>query len=163
MLDPRDPDVLFAAAYQRRRHVWTLIDGGPESGIYKSTDGGATWREVDNGLPKVDLGRIGLAMSPVDPDVVYAIVEAAGDESGFFRSTDRGESWEKRSDHVSSSPQYYQELFADPHVRDRVYSLATFSSGQRGRRQDVEPRRLERPPRRRPRAVDRPDATPTTC
>jgi len=127
VLDPRNPDVMIAATYQRRRHVWTLIDGGPESGIYKSTDGGESWRPVKSGLPEVDLGRIGLAISPVDPDVVYAIVEAAEDKSGFYRSTDGGESWEKRSDHVSSSPQYYQELFADPHARDRVYSLSTFS------------------------------------
>ncbi len=126
VFDPRDPDVLYAAAYQRRRHVWTLINGGPESGLWKSTDGGDTWRELESGLPKVDLGRIGLAISPVDPDVVYAIVEAAQGEGGFFRSTDRGESWEKRSDHVSASPQYYQELFADPRDRDRVYSMSTF-------------------------------------
>jgi photosystem II stability/assembly factor-like uncharacterized protein len=127
VFDPRNPDVMVAAAYQRRRHVWTLINGGPESGLWKSTDGGDTWREIEAGLPKVDLGRIGLAISPVDPDVVYAIVEAARDEGGFFRSTDGGESWEKRSDHVSASPQYYQELIADPVDRDRVYSMSTFS------------------------------------
>ena len=66
-LDPRDPDLLYATSYQRRRHVWTLINGGPESASHKSTDGGATWRELENGLPEVDLGRIGLAISPVNP------------------------------------------------------------------------------------------------
>jgi photosystem II stability/assembly factor-like uncharacterized protein len=121
--DPRDPDVLYATSYQRRRRVWTLINGGPESAIHKSTDGGANWRKLENGLPKEEMGRIGLAISPVDPDVVYAIVEAAGDAGGFFRSTDRGANWEKRSDYVSASGQYYQEIFADPVDVDRVYSM----------------------------------------
>ncbi|MCP5518554.1 MAG: glycosyl hydrolase [Verrucomicrobiales bacterium] len=125
-LDPRDPDVLYASAYQRRRHVWTLINGGPESAIYKSTDAGKTWRKLTRGLPKADKGRIGLAISPVNPDVLYAIVEAANDEGGFFRSTDRGETWEKRSDYMTSSPQYYNEIFADPVAFDRVYAVDTF-------------------------------------
>jgi photosystem II stability/assembly factor-like uncharacterized protein len=127
LMDPRNPDLLYAAAYQRRRHVWTLIDGGPESAIYKSTDAGKTWRKVEKGLPKdVDLGRIGLAVAPSNPDVVYAVVEAADGKGGFFRSTDRGESWEKRSDYVSNGPQYYQEIFCDPRNVDRVYSMDTW-------------------------------------
>ena len=125
--DPRDPDVMYAAAYQRRRHVWTLIDGGPESAIYKTTDGGESWRKLENGLPKVDMGRVGLAIAPTRPDTVYAIVEAAEDASGFYRSTDRGENWSKRSDYVASSPQYYMELVPDPVDPDRVYSLDTFT------------------------------------
>jgi photosystem II stability/assembly factor-like uncharacterized protein len=125
--DPRNPDVMYAAAYQRRRHTWTLINGGPESAIYKTTDGGANWREVENGLPKVELGRIGLAIAPTRPDTVYAIVEAADDESGFYRSTDRGENWKKMNDYVASSPQYYMEIVVDPVDPDRVYSLDTFS------------------------------------
>jgi len=125
-LDPRDPDVLYATAYQRRRHVWTLINGGPESGIYKSTDAGATWRELEKGLPEVDMGRIGLAVSPADPDVIYAIVEAQRDKGGVFRSRDRGESWDKRSDYMSGSPQYYNELVADPRDVDTVYSMDTW-------------------------------------
>jgi len=120
-LDPRDPDTLYASAYQRRRHVWTLIDGGPESGIYKSTDGGRSWRKINKGLPEVDLGRIGLAVSPANPDIVYAIVEAADGKSGFYRSTNRGETWERRSDYTTTSPQYYNEVVADPLVADRVY------------------------------------------
>ncbi len=123
--DPRNPDVLYAVAYQRRRHVWTLINGGPSSGIYKSTDGGTTWREIDRGLPSIDKGRIGMAVSPIDPNVLYAIIEAAQDSGGFFRSENGGENWSKRSDYVSGSPQYYQEIFADPHRFDRVYSMDT--------------------------------------
>jgi photosystem II stability/assembly factor-like uncharacterized protein len=130
-LDPRDPDTLYAAAYQRRRHVWTLIDGGPESAIYKSTDGGQSWRKTTRGLPGVDLGRIGLAVAPANPDVLYAIVEAADGEGGIFRSTDRGESWEKRSGYMASSPQYYCELFVDPSDAQHVYSMDTFLSEAR--------------------------------
>ena len=127
VLDPRNPDVVYAAAYQRQRHVWSLVDGGPESAIYKSTDGGATWRKLTNGLPKdVDLGRIGLAVAPSDPDVVYAIVEAAEGKGGFFRSTDRGETWEKRSDYMPRSPQYYNEIFCDAQDAGRVYAMDTF-------------------------------------
>ena len=125
LMDPRDPDVLIAAAYQRRRHVWTLINGGPESGLHKSTDGGETWREINGGLPSGDIGRIGLAQSIDRPDSLYAIVEAA-DGGGFYRSNDRGESWHKQSDYVSGSPQYYQEIVADPHDADRIYSMDTW-------------------------------------
>ncbi|HSL81270.1 MAG TPA: glycosyl hydrolase [Thermoanaerobaculia bacterium] len=125
--DPRNPDLLYASAYQRRRHVWTLINGGPESAVYRSTDGGETWNKLEQGLPRGDVGRIGLAVSPVDPDVVYAVIEAADEKSaGFYRSTDRGASWERRSGYVSGSPQYYQEIFADPHDRDRVWSMDTW-------------------------------------
>ncbi len=126
VLDPRDPDVLYAAAYQRRRRVWTLINGGPGSALYKSTDAGANWRKLESGLPKEEIGRIGLAISPVDPDVLYAIIEAAGEGGGFYRSTDRGATWDKRDDYTSGSPQYYQELVADPVDVDRVYSMDTW-------------------------------------
>jgi len=124
--DPRNPDVLYAAAYQRRRHVWTLIDGGPESAIYKSSDGGTTWKKMENGLPKEEMGRIGLAVSPVNPDVVYAVIEAADKAGGFYRSTDSGANWEKRSDYVPNGPQYYNEIFADPKNEERVYSMDTW-------------------------------------
>lgn len=125
-IDPRNPDTLYAAAYQRRRHVWTLIDGGPESALYTSTDAGATWKKLDNGLPKEDMGRIGLAVSPVNPDVVYAVIEAANKAGGFFRSTDRGASWEKMSGYVPGGPMYYNEIVADPKHVDRVYSMDVY-------------------------------------
>jgi photosystem II stability/assembly factor-like uncharacterized protein len=126
-LDPRNPDVLYAASYQRRRHVWTLIDGGPESAIYKSVDAGASWKKLEKGLPKGDLGRIGLAVSPANPDVVYALIEASEKKAaGTYRSTDAGGSWEKRDDYVSGGPQYYQELIPDPRDVNRVYSVDVF-------------------------------------
>ncbi|NNL04180.1 MAG: glycosyl hydrolase, partial [Xanthomonadales bacterium] len=124
---PADPDVMVASSYQRRRHVWTLINGGPGSGIHKTTDGGKTWREVTQGVPEGDLGRIGLAMAPSAPNVLYAIIEADKEGKGVYRSTDFGESWEKRSDYMTTSPQYYNELYVDPNDADVLYSMDTFT------------------------------------
>ena len=121
--DPRNPDVVYAASYQRRRHVGLLIGGGPESAIYKTTDGGRSWKKLNNGLPAVDIGRIALAVSPQKPDVVYALIYAAGEESGFFRSDDRGETWARQSNYKVIDPQYYGEIYADPHQLDRIYTM----------------------------------------
>lgn len=127
VFDPRNPDILYAASYQRRRRVFTLINGGPESAIYKSEDAGKTWRKLKSGLPSSELGRIGLAVSPANPDYVYAIVEAAKGKSGFFRSTNRGETWQKMSSYISRSPQYYNRIYADPKDPDKVFSMDTYS------------------------------------
>lgn len=124
--DPRNPDVLYATSEQRRRHAFTKIGGGPESGIHKSEDAGKTWRKLSDGLPKEHMGGIGIAISPQNPDVVYAIIEAAEDASGFYRSTNRGESWTKMSDYASSG-QYYNEIFCDPIQFDKIYSVETVS------------------------------------
>ncbi|MDZ7742120.1 MAG: glycosyl hydrolase [Bacteroidota bacterium] len=126
IMDPRNPDIMYATSEQRRRHVFTKIGGGPESGIRKSTDGGENWRELKSGLPGGDVGGIGIAISPVNPDYVYAIIEAAGKSGGFFRSTDRGESWKKMSGHHASG-QYYNEIYCDPKDVDKVYSMETVS------------------------------------
>ena len=126
VMDPRNPDVIYASSEQRRRHVHTKIGGGPETAIYKTTDAGENWKKLSSGLPSAHMGGIGLAVSPANPDVVYAIIEAAGDAGGFFRSTDRGMSWEKMSDHHSSG-QYYNEIFCDPVNEDKVYSMETVS------------------------------------
>src|SRR5262245_4268763 len=128
VMDPRDPDVLIAAAYQRRRHVFTLIDGGPEAGLHKTTDGGKQWKKLATGLPKEEMGRIGIAIAPTAPDTIYALIEtaAANKAGGTFRSRDRGETWEKRSDYVPGGPMYYQEIFVDPKDADRVYSMDVF-------------------------------------
>lgn len=128
VVDPRNTDVIVASTYQRRRHVWVLINGGPGSGIHKTTDGGETWSEVSAGLPSKDhMGRIGLAGAPTAPDTIYAIVEANDEERGVYRSTDFGGSWHKQSGHMTTSPQYYNELVVDPNDADRVYSLDTFT------------------------------------
>lgn len=125
-MDPHNPDIMYASSYQRRRHTWVLIDGGPGSTVYKSIDGGNTWQKSDRGLPGVDKGKIGLAISPHNSEILYAVVEAAEGQSGFYRSSNRGASWQKMSSYVSSSPQYYNEIVACPHKKDRVYSLDTY-------------------------------------
>jgi len=123
--DPAAPDTLYAAAYQRRRSVAAFMGGGPDGGIHKSTDAGKTWRKLTVGLATGDVGKIGLAVSPLGPSVVDATIEAMPDERGFYRSVDKGESWEKRSGYISggTGPHYYQEIFADPNVFDRVYQM----------------------------------------
>ncbi len=126
--DPANPDILYAAAYQRRRHTWSLMAGGPKSGIYKSTDNGDTWRRVAKGLPAGDMGKIGLAVTPANPQLVYATIEANDKEKGFYRSTDKGESWEKRNSYISggTGPHYYQEIEASPVNEDLVYQMDVF-------------------------------------
>lgn len=126
VLDPRNPDVLYATSEQRRRHVFTKIGGGPESAVYKSKDAGKTWDKIMNGLPSVDIGGMGLAISPVNPDILYIIMEAAGESGGFFKSSNRGASWEKMSSYTSSG-QYFNEIFCDPKNVDKVYSMETIS------------------------------------
>jgi len=124
-LDPRNPDVMYAVSWQRFRNVAVLMDGGPATGIHKSEDGGETWRELTEGLPEENRGKTGLAISPQDPDVLYATIELANREGGFWRSADGGESWEKRNEYLSggTGPHYYQEIFASPHRFDRVYQM----------------------------------------
>ncbi|HET8773149.1 MAG TPA: glycosyl hydrolase [Thermoanaerobaculia bacterium] len=123
VFDPRNPDVLYAASYQRRRHVYTLINGGPESAIHKSLDGGKSWTKLEGGLPKEWMGRIGLAVSPKEPDTVYAIIEATRKAGGFFRSKDAGASFEKMNSYSGGGAQYYAEIFVDPNDADRVYAM----------------------------------------
>jgi photosystem II stability/assembly factor-like uncharacterized protein len=123
VIDPRDPDVLYAATWQHHRTVAAYMGGGPETGIYRTTDGGETWEELTEGLPEGNMAKIGLAISPQDPDVIYAAIELNRREGGVYRSTDRGASWEKRSDAVAGAtgPHYYQELYASPHAEGRIY------------------------------------------
>lgn len=123
LIDPRDANVLYAATWQRHRTVAAYLGGGPKSGIHKSTDGGKTWEQLKTGLPNEKLGKIGLALSPQNPDVVYAAIELEMKKGGFYRSSDRGMSWKKRSDIISggTGPHYYQEIWASPHQFDRVY------------------------------------------
>jgi photosystem II stability/assembly factor-like uncharacterized protein len=126
--DPSNPGVLYAAAYQRRRHVWSLLGGGPHSGIYKSTDNGKHWKKVNTGLPKGDMGKIGLGVTPANPNLVYATIEAGEGEKGFYRSTDKGERWERRNAYISggTGPHYYQEIEVSPTDADLVYQMDVF-------------------------------------
>ncbi len=125
VMDPRNPDVLYAAFHQRMRKVFTYIGGGPESAVYKSTDGGTTWKKLEGGLPGGDVGRIGLAISPVNPDVLYTVVEAKEDKGGIYRSVDKGASWEKRNS-FSTSGNYYQEITCDPKDVNRLFITDTY-------------------------------------
>jgi photosystem II stability/assembly factor-like uncharacterized protein len=124
-IDPSNPNILYAAAHQRRRHEWTYIGGGPESNLYKSVDGGKTWLEITSGLPKGEMGRIGIAVSPADPNYVYAIVEARYDKGGFFQSTNKGLTWTKMSGFVTSG-NYYQEIIADPKDKLKLFVMDTW-------------------------------------
>lgn len=126
-VDPRNPDVIVASSYQRRRHVWVLINGGPGSGIHKSTDRGETWSEIKAGLPSDHMGKIGMAYAPSAPDTMYAIIEGNDEEKGVYRSMDFGSNWSKQSSYMTTSPQYYNELVVDPKNPNRVYALNTFT------------------------------------
>lgn len=129
VIDPRNPDRLYAAMWQHHRTVAAYIGGGPESGLWKSEDGGETWSELKTGLPEGNMGKIGLAISPLQPDVLYAAIELDLREGGVWRSMNRGASWEKKSDMVSggTGPHYYQELYASPHYFDRIYLVSNTS------------------------------------
>ncbi|MEY2963293.1 MAG: hypothetical protein RL754_554 [Bacteroidota bacterium] len=121
-LDPRNPDVMYATSHQRRRHVYTYLSGGPESAIYQSIDGGNNWQKLTSGLPGGDVGRIGMDISPVNPDVLYATIEG----HGMYSSKDRGASWTKVSGHETSG-NYYVELVAHPTELETIYSMDTYA------------------------------------
>jgi len=124
VMDPQDPQTLFAAMYQRQRKAWGFNGGGPGSGIFRSRDGGATWTRLSNGLPQGDKGRIGLDIFRADPRVIVAVVEAAGRDSGVYRSADRGDTWQAWST-LNPRPMYYSQIRTDPRDATRVYLLGS--------------------------------------
>ncbi len=125
-LDPEDAQTIYATMWQFRRTPYSFHSGGPGSGLFKSTDGGASWREIRQGLPEGDLGRIALGISPANPSLVYASVEA--DTSGFYRSDDKGETWALSSSQkqIKGRPFYFSLVVPDPQDADRVYKSNTF-------------------------------------
>jgi len=125
VMDPRNPSILYAATWQRHRNVAAYMGGGEGTALYKSTDGGETWKKLSQGLPKSEMGKIGLAISPINPDVLYAAIELDLRKGAVYRSEDRGMSWQKMSDTVSggTGPHYYQELVASPYVFDKIYLM----------------------------------------
>jgi len=125
VIDPRNPDLMYAATWQRHRTVAAYMGGGPGTGIHRSRDGGETWQELTTGLPKSNMGKIGLAISYFNPDVVYAAIELDRKTGGVYMSSNNGSSWVKQSDAVSGAtgPHYYQELFTSPHQDGRLYLM----------------------------------------
>jgi photosystem II stability/assembly factor-like uncharacterized protein len=127
-MDPGTPDVLYAAMWQFRRTPSFFTSGGPKSGLFRSTDGGATWQQVRKGLPAGDLGRIALAVAPSKPGLVYATVEAA--KTALYRSDDRGESWTEvnSSSLVNARPFYFSRMVVDPSNPDRIYKMGQIAA-----------------------------------
>ncbi|MEP7343943.1 MAG: glycosyl hydrolase [Gemmatimonadaceae bacterium] len=121
-MDPTNPRVMYAAFWEHQRLPWQVRSGGPNSGIWKTTDGGETWKRLTSGLPKV-MGKIGVAVSPANPDRVFAIIEAT--DGGFFRSDDAGENWRRlvETTDVRARSWYYMNVFADPKNADVVYIM----------------------------------------
>ena len=126
-IDHNNPNILYAATWQRHRNVASYMGGGPGTSIYKSTDHGISWTEIKNGLPGSNLGKIGLAISPFDSTILYAAVETDRRNGAVYKTTNSGGSWKKMSDTVSGAtgPHYYQELVASPHVFDKIYLMDT--------------------------------------
>src|SRR6266576_1121732 len=123
-MDPESPDILYAAAYERRRTPFGFNGGGPDSAIYKTTDGGVTWKKLTKGLPYEngggDTGRIGLDIYRKDPNIVYA--EIQHEKGGTFRSEDKGETW-KRMGETDPRPSYYSQIRIDPNNDLRIWEL----------------------------------------
>jgi photosystem II stability/assembly factor-like uncharacterized protein len=129
LIDPRNPDKLYAATWSRQRTIAAYVGTNEGAGIHTSDDGGETWTELKTGLPSGNMGKIGMAISPMNPDVLYATIETDNRKGGFYRSSDQGASWTKMSDEVGggTGPHYYQEIFADQHQFDRVYIASNYS------------------------------------
>ena len=129
LIDPRNPDILYAATWQRHRNVAALMGGGPGTALYKSTDGGNTWNKLTTGIPKERLGKIGLAINHFNPDIIYAAIEMERRKGGVFMSDNGGQSWTKMSNTVSggTGPHYYQELYSSPHKEGRLYLMNNYA------------------------------------
>ena len=137
VIDHKNPDILYAATWQRHRTVAGYLGGGPGSGLHKSTDGGNTWKKLTNGIPRSNLGKTGLAISPFNSEVVYAALELDRTKGAFYMTTNGGESWTKQSDAVSggTGPHYYQEIIASPHHEGTIYFMnnAALESNDHGK------------------------------
>ena len=123
-MDMNNPLILYATMWQHRRYPWTMESGGPSSGIYKSTDGGSTWKQLKEGLPK-SFGKAGISVSRANPEIVFAVIEAEGTKGGVYKSVDAGKKWTQvNKDRINIARSwYYMEIFADPQDENVVYVL----------------------------------------
>lgn len=129
VVDPTNPNKLIAAMWEFDRDPWYFNSGGPQSGLYITYDGGDNWKQItaEDGLPKGDLGRIGIAIAPSEPDIIYALVEAK--VNGLYKSTDGGRKWSLVSEkNIGNRPFYYADIFVDPVNENRIYNLYTYVS-----------------------------------
>ncbi|UCG89005.1 MAG: hypothetical protein JSW71_10895 [Gemmatimonadota bacterium] len=148
-IDWFDPNIVYAAKYQRRRRPYGFHGGGPGSGLYKSSDGGATWRELTNGLPEGDIGRIGISIYRSDPRIVYVSVEQGwrynastqyGEyRAGVYRSEDKGETWQHMST-WNPRPMYASQPLVDPNDDQRIYMVNSYSFSDDGGKTFTRPR-----------------------
>jgi photosystem II stability/assembly factor-like uncharacterized protein len=123
-MDMRNPSILYAGMWEHRRYPWVVSSGGPGSGLYKSTDGGATWTKLKNGLPE-KMGKVAIDVSRANPDRVFANIESEGAKGGVYRSDDGGNTWTQTSKArvTVARAWYYIEIFADPQNENTVYVL----------------------------------------
>ncbi len=129
VIDPTNPNKLIAAMWEYGRKPWTFNSGGKDSGLYRTYDGGENWEKITEkeGLPKGDIGRIGLAIAPSKPSIVYALIEAK--ENGLYKSTDGGHKWEKvATKNIGNRPFYYADIFVDPQNENRIFNLHSYVS-----------------------------------
>ncbi len=135
-IDPQNPRILYAGMYTFRRKAWHFSSGGGQTALYRSKDGGETWQKLTNGLPKTPMDRIGVAVAPSNPNIVYMITETKT-EGNLFRSDDRGESWRMVHNDpiINFRPFYYSDIRVDPNNPDRIFSLSgsLFVSNDGGR------------------------------
>ncbi|MGH9332537.1 MAG: VPS10 domain-containing protein, partial [Vicinamibacteria bacterium] len=124
-MDPKNPRNLFASAWRAERKPWTLISASEDSGIYRSTDGGDTWKKLAGGLPEGVVGRSSVSVSPANPDRVWALIEAEGDRGGVYRTDDGGDSWTRTNGdaNLRQRPWYYIHIYADSKDENTVYGL----------------------------------------
>ena len=129
VIDPHNPNKILAAMWEFGRKPWVFQSGGKGSGLYMTYDAGENWKEITDkeGLPKGDLGRIGLSFAPSKPNLVYALVEAK--KNALYKSLDGGHKWQKVSDkNIGNRPFYYADIFVDPQNENRIWNLWSYVS-----------------------------------
>ena len=131
IMDPTDPNILYASMWEFRRTGWSFNSGGEQSGLFKSTDGGKTWNELKNGFPKGKLGRIAIAVAPSNPKIIYSVIESEdADQSGLYRSDDSGASWKRLNGDFGLvvRPFYFSRIVVDPTNPDNLVKAGLFGS-----------------------------------